>query len=81
MRRQCKQPRPRDKAAAKPQMACMLPSPVGSGPPAISDITQPRLHAHARRHCVQRAGVCHGGRQLPCLRRTHAPGCAVLPHA
>ena len=61
-------------------MAFMPRRPVGSVPPPISDITQPRRRARARRRCSKRSGVRHEGRRRPRSRRTHPPGCAACPH-
>jgi hypothetical protein len=68
VRLRCKRPRPRQAAVAALQMACMLPPPFGSAPPAIPGIAQPRRRARARRRCVQRADARAGGHLQPSRR-------------
>ena len=68
MRLRCKRPRPRQAAVAALQMACMLPPPFCSAPPAIPGIAQPRRRARARRRCVRRADSRAGGHLQPSRR-------------
>jgi hypothetical protein len=81
VRTPCKQPLPRESAAAALQMAFMLRRPVGGAPPPISDITQPCRRTRARRRCSKRSDVRHEGQRRPRSRRTHTPGCAARPCA